>query len=154
MTNSGKPGGERLSMGFNILAKFDKKKWAKWKLKSEIKRIKGQSGSEVKSNWKDILAHKETKRMKQTENMYGVRRCSLWLSYSLALLLCHRQRLCTHNSGWFRAAIERSEIISSIICRKMWLDWISIILVFAAGIGLTFSLSFSAQSQFLWVLLN
>lgn len=120
------------------------------KLKSQIKRIKEEHGFEVKSDWvAEMCRHTmyETKRMKERwteregEEIEGVRWCSLWLSHSLAVLLCHRQRLCTHNSVWFRAAIERSGIISSIICRKVWADWISRIQVFAAHLGCSFSFS-------------
>lgn len=77
---------------------------------------------------------------RKREEMEGVRWCSPSLSHSLAVLLGHRHRLCTHNSVWFRTAIDRSRIISSIIFMKVWPDCISRTLVSAARRGF--------QSQF------
>lgn len=104
----------------------------------------GQIWGEVTLTGRDPLVHNI--RNKEDERDTGERLSSLWLSHNLEVFLGHKQRLCAHNSVWFRAAIECSGIISSIICRKLWPDWIRGILVFAARLLLS-SFSFSIQSQ-------
>lgn len=108
---------------------------------------RGQCWSEAWLTWGDALAHDVENKgwRKDRERMTGVKLCSLWLSHSPAEMLRHRQRLCTHNSVWFRAAIERIRIISSIICRKVWPDWIRRIVVCSSA-----SLSFCSSNQSLF----
>ncbi len=47
-----------------------------------------------------------------------------WLSAEFSPLLC------SHNSVWFTAALPHWGVISSVICWKVWLDWVSKAAVF------------------------
>lgn len=42
-----------------------------------------------------------------------------WLSAEFSPLLC------SHNSVWFTAALPHWGVISSVICWKVWLDWVT-----------------------------
>lgn len=42
-----------------------------------------------------------------------------WLSAEFSPLLC------SHNSGWFTAPLPHWGVISSVICWKVWLDWVT-----------------------------
>lgn len=92
--------------------------------------------TDCKNHWRERvlceMCRDENIRNKDNEKDNGVWLCSPRVSHSLQVFLRHRQRLRTHNSAWFRAVIERSGIISSIICRKVWPDWIRGTLTFAA----------------------
>lgn len=47
-----------------------------------------------------------------------------WLSAEFSPLLC------SHNSVWFTAALPHWGVISSVICWKVWLDWVTKAAVF------------------------